>query len=258
MAQVTLDSQEYAQSEFENYIKQQAQLIAPDFTDIKIKVAIAQLSQNTKIAKYDVPTGYVNATQMCKACGKQWGHYACLDSTKAYWEGLSTEIGIPISALVISIKGGNEKQVQGTWTHPEIAIDLAQWASVEFRIWANRTLRQVMSIEPIQQPKTQIQMLAALAQQMADTEQHLLSQSNRIAAVEAEQQRYQTPCGHYYTVMGFANLHKINVTASDAATKGRAASRICKAQDIQIEQIFDPRFGKVGLYPESVLVQVFK
>lgn len=106
--------------------------------------AIAQLSQATKIAKYDVPGGYVNATQMCKACGKAWADYAKIDSTKTYWEALSADMNLCISALIISIKGGNNKQVQGTWVHPEIAIDLAQWVSVEFRIWANRTLKKVI------------------------------------------------------------------------------------------------------------------
>ncbi|WP_445634559.1 KilA-N domain-containing protein [Nostoc sp. DSM 114161] len=112
--------------------------------------AIAQLSEATKIAKYDVPASYVNATQMCKACGKAWADYAKTDSTKTYWEALSADMNLCISALVISIKGGNNKQVQGTWVHPEIAIDLAQWVSVEFRIWANRTLKKVIGEQAAQ------------------------------------------------------------------------------------------------------------
>ena len=123
--------------------------------------AIAQLTKSAKIAKFEIPAGYVNATQMCKACNKQWGHYAELDTTKAYWEALSTDIGIPISSLVFSIKGGNDKQIQGTWTHSEIAMDLAQWVNVEFRIWANRTLKQVIlnqaTAEPLAQPTTESQ-----------------------------------------------------------------------------------------------------
>ncbi|MFN6538319.1 MAG: KilA-N domain-containing protein [Nostoc sp. EkiNYC01] len=106
--------------------------------------AIAQLSEATKIAKYDVPTSYVNATQMCKACNKLWADYARLESTKAYWEGLSMSMGITIDLLVITIATGKNHH-RGTWVHPEIAIDLAQWVSVEFRIWANRTLRQVIT-----------------------------------------------------------------------------------------------------------------
>ncbi|RUS94160.1 hypothetical protein DSM106972_094190 [Dulcicalothrix desertica PCC 7102] len=111
--------------------------------------AICQLTETTKIGKYDVPASYVNVTQMCQANEKQWGHYAALDSTKAYLEGLSADIGIPISGLVISIKGGNDKQNQGTWVHSEVAIDCAQWVSVEFRIWANRALRQLISSQSV-------------------------------------------------------------------------------------------------------------
>ncbi|MEM7717354.1 MAG: KilA-N domain-containing protein [Cyanobacteria bacterium P01_A01_bin.68] len=117
--------------------------------------AIAQLTEDTKIAKYDVPASYVNLTQMCQANDKKLNNYMRMEGTKAYWEALSTETRISVSALVITIKGGNDKQAQGTWGHPEIAIDLAQWVSIPFRIWANRTLRKLMSGET-SQPKPQI------------------------------------------------------------------------------------------------------
>lgn len=110
---------------------------------------------------------------------------------------------------------------------------------------------------PSGSPLTQIQILASITQQMAMQEQQLIHQDARIAAIEAEQQRYLAPCGHKYTVMGFANLHKLTISAKDAAAKGRAASNMCKLQGIQIEKIRDPRFGEVGLYPEDILVQVF-
>jgi KilA-N domain len=51
---------------------------------------------------------------------------------------LDHDMKILISLLVIDIQGyGSE---QSTWIHPEIAIDLARWVSVEFRIWANNKL----------------------------------------------------------------------------------------------------------------------
>lgn len=34
--------------------------------------SITQLTSDTKIAKFDIPAGYVNVTQMCGACGKLW------------------------------------------------------------------------------------------------------------------------------------------------------------------------------------------
>ncbi|AVH63877.1 KilA-N domain-containing protein [Nostoc sp. 'Peltigera membranacea cyanobiont' N6] len=225
---------------------------------------INQMPEVGQLGKYSIPKGYVNATQMCHANNKSWGHYKERKSTKAYWTALSNDIGIPISSLVIEVDGYGSSQ--GTWIHPEIAIDLAQWVSVEFRIWANRTLMKVMmSQEPVQQQSmTQVQLLAAIAKQLAEQEQHLLQQQqqqteilHRLKAVEVEQDRVNTPCGHKYSVVGFANLQGLEISVKEAGTKGRKASALCRKQGIEIERIHDPRFGKVGLYPESVLIEVF-
>lgn len=113
---------------------------------------INQMPQDGEIGKYAVPKGYVNASQMCKANGKFLADYTKLKSTKQYLQALSNDMKILISLLVIDMQGyGSE---QSTWIHPEIAIDLARWVSVEFRIWANRTLMKVMlstQVEPVKQ-----------------------------------------------------------------------------------------------------------
>ncbi len=44
--------------------------------------------------------GYINATQMCKAGGKLFGHYKENNQTKAYLQALSMSIGIPIDLLL--------------------------------------------------------------------------------------------------------------------------------------------------------------
>ena len=77
--------------------------------------------------------GYVNATAMCKAAGKLFGHYRERPSTNEFLEELSSVIGIPISELVISIKGG-QPELQGTWVHPKVAIHLGQWCSPKFAV----------------------------------------------------------------------------------------------------------------------------
>ncbi|WP_226889814.1 KilA-N domain-containing protein [Nostoc sp. MG11] len=103
---------------------------------------INQMPQDGEIGRYIIPKGYVNATQMCAANAKLWGHYKERKSTKAYWLELSNDIGITISSLIIEVSGRGS--TQGTWVHPEVAIDLAQWVSIGFRVWANRTLMKVM------------------------------------------------------------------------------------------------------------------
>jgi hypothetical protein len=77
--------------------------------------------------------GYINATQMCKAAAKEFGHYNSNASTRAFLAALSSEIGIPISELVQSVSGGSPT-LQGTWVHPQVAIHLAQWLSPSFAV----------------------------------------------------------------------------------------------------------------------------
>ena len=78
--------------------------------------------------------GYINATRLCQQAGKQFGHYNESARTKAFLEALSADIGIPISGLVHIIKGGNDRLSQGTWVHPQVAINLGQWLSPEFAV----------------------------------------------------------------------------------------------------------------------------
>lgn len=88
--------------------------------------------------------GYVNATAMCQAVGKQINDYARLKTTPQYLDALSSETGIPVSDLIQSIKGG-QPGLQGTWVHPQVAIHLAQWLSPEFSVKVTKWVFDWMS-----------------------------------------------------------------------------------------------------------------
>ena len=83
----------------------------------------------------------INATQMCKAAGKLFGHYKSLDSTQIYLQALESIIGIPILELIKVDVGGNHS---GTWIHRLVAVHLAQWLSpsfaVQVSIWVNELM----------------------------------------------------------------------------------------------------------------------
>jgi KilA-N domain len=80
-----------------------------------------------------IKDGYVNATAMCKAAGALWGNYYQLQGTHAFLGELSADIGIPISELVQSVRGGFP-ELQGTWVHPHVAVNLATWLSPKFAV----------------------------------------------------------------------------------------------------------------------------
>ncbi len=88
--------------------------------------------------------GYINATSLCQASNKRWNDYVVLASTKSFLASLSTETGIPVSTLVQSMKGGDVRH-QGTWVHPQVAINLAQWLSGAFAVKVSKWVFDWMS-----------------------------------------------------------------------------------------------------------------
>jgi hypothetical protein len=88
--------------------------------------------------------GYVNATAMCKAVGKKFGDYTRTGTTQEFLKELSLVTGIPVTQLVISIQGGNP-EYQGSWVHPDVAINLGQWCSPKFAVAVSRWVREWMT-----------------------------------------------------------------------------------------------------------------
>lgn len=85
--------------------------------------------------------GYINATAMCEAVGKAWAHYWSNATTQAFITELATDIGIPTSALVQSVRGGI---TQGTWVHPQVATHLGQWLSPKFAVQVSKWIHAWM------------------------------------------------------------------------------------------------------------------
>lgn len=88
--------------------------------------------------------GYINATAMCQATGKRWNHYASNEGTKAFIAALAADTGIPASVLVQSLSGGTP-ELQGTWVHPQVAINLATWCSPIFAVQVSKWVYDWMS-----------------------------------------------------------------------------------------------------------------
>lgn len=131
---------------------------------------------------------YLDATAMCKATGKLFGHYKALDSTQAFLNALSlkteipiyADIGYPISeqnqGLVQTIKGGNSEK-QGSWVHPQVSINLAQWCSPEFAVMVTEWVFELMTKghvslnkQPVLIPEQTIQTIFNLLKQ--DAQKH--------------------------------------------------------------------------------------
>lgn len=83
----------------------------------------------------DVPMredGYILATKMCQASGKRLVKWRSSSDTKKFVKLVEKDTSLTEEQLILVKRGGNEKDKQGTWVHPKLAIHLALYISSYF------------------------------------------------------------------------------------------------------------------------------
>jgi hypothetical protein len=108
-------------------------------------VLIFQTTEDVTLPDGDViPKGYVNATQMCKANGKRIDKWKETKKTQEFLDEYEKELPcFGGSKYIISVEGQND--YSGTWTHLDIAMNLAQWVSAKFAVWAAINLKHIIN-----------------------------------------------------------------------------------------------------------------
>lgn len=102
-------------------------------------------------------------------------------------------------------------------------------------------------------PKTQIDLIIETAKIVREQELRLIKHEERLTELEAK----TTTRPDYFTIAGYGNLNGMSVNITIASKLGREASKKCNQLGIETDETFDPRFGKVKMYPKNVLVDVF-
>ncbi len=102
-----------------------------------------------RIVQQRASDGYINATALCKAAGKRLYDYGRLGITARFLEALKAETGIPVSELVQRVRSGPPDQ-KGTWVHPYLAVNLAQWLSPQFAVQVSIWVHAWMDGSPAQ------------------------------------------------------------------------------------------------------------
>jgi hypothetical protein len=119
---------------------------------------------------------YINATQLCHAGNKKFSHWISLDSTNDIIKELESDAGIPASQLIDSKKGNSSNFQQGSWIHPDLAIQLAQWISPKFALQVSKWIRSLftngkveINIKLLKDKEKEIQTKDLRIQQLEDT-----------------------------------------------------------------------------------------
>jgi hypothetical protein len=109
---------------------------------VKKEINSLKLKDNYQL-EYREEDGYINITNLCKAGGKLFADWSRLKRTECFKQVLSSDMGIPISEL-IKVGSGSKCETSQTWSHPQIAINIAQWISPEFDVMVSRWVYQII------------------------------------------------------------------------------------------------------------------
>lgn len=169
---------------------------------------ILETYRDTEIA-FSSTDAWVNVTPIAKAFKKRPAKFLELPSTEAYMAALAADLeksdvrksDITPVMLVRAVKGNHSSPTeQGTWMHPDLAMEFARWLSPEFSIWCNRVIRRILSGESVEVKRENVDHIAAgfasltrMAEGMAETQRMMLVAQQRMEAElreQAERQRF--------------------------------------------------------------------
>lgn len=80
--------------------------------------------------------GWFNATEAAAPFGKRPGDWQKLPSTDDYISALCRQLRREKISLLKVIRGGRNRP-DGTWFHPKLAVAFARWLDVDFAVWCD-------------------------------------------------------------------------------------------------------------------------
>jgi hypothetical protein len=85
--------------------------------------------------------GFINATAICKAGGKRFNNWYRLETTKKIIKKISVINNINQEKIIIIISKG-PNNLRGSWIHPDLAVQLAQWISTNFCVKVSKWIEE--------------------------------------------------------------------------------------------------------------------
>jgi hypothetical protein len=110
------------------------EIVKKDIQSLKLK--------NNYQLEYRETDGYINITNLCKAGGKEFKNWNKNDKTKRFLEVLSSTVLIRTVDLLKQEQGRNGER--HTWSHPQVAVNIAQWISPEFDVLVSKWVYEIM------------------------------------------------------------------------------------------------------------------
>ena len=112
---------------------------------------------------------------------------------------------------------------------------------------------RMRNLSPAQMLLEQAKLLVEHEQKLAELSESMSDVDDRVKTLEAKSQTQ-----HSFSIMGYASFLGLRLSLSEARQLGKAASRLSRELCYKIDSIAEPRFGRVNVYHEDILVKVFK
>lgn len=129
-------------------------------------LALIQHEVNNSVINQRESDGYINATAMCKVSNKQFKDYAANKSTQEFFQALAEDLQLEIQLGDKSLVNKNQALIEtfpgapstggGTWVHPQVALNLAQWLSPKFAVQVSKWVYDWMQGKGTQNTSAQL------------------------------------------------------------------------------------------------------
>lgn len=136
--------------------------------------------------------GYIYATGLCSVSGKRMHNWLRLRETK----NLQTEIEKKLEETIVTQKGVTKLAIekyqsgnaytQGTWIHPDLGLNLAQWCSPNFSAQVSKWLRELIFTGTVElgKEKTDEEISTKYQQIIKDLQEKLEQTENLVKAYD--------------------------------------------------------------------------
>ena len=178
----------------------------------------------------------VNATEMAKAFGKTPKDYLRTQSAQELINALSVRLKCLPTDLVIVKNGGTN---YGTWLHEDIALDFAQWLSVDFKLWCNDRIKELLKtgVTTISNEDEAIYNAMNILQKRLEASKQRVQMLESKVELQETEIKYLTPKAKYTDeVLQSTSTFTTTQIAKDLGMSAQALNQKLKERKIQFFQ----------------------
>lgn len=200
----------------------------------------------------------VNATEMAKPFGKRPNDYLSLPTTNELIKAITRKSGNSENQIVTT-KAGTPQFGGGTWMHEDLALDFAQWLSVDFKLWCNDRIKELLQYgmtatqptleQMINNPDLVIRLATQLKQEREEKEKiRLENEQNKQLVIEKTIQLDESM--EWYSIKRWAQEHNMDWRKIN----WRKLKALSYELGYDIKKVFDANYGIVNIYHKNVFL----